>query len=589
MKLLSLIFIVIITNYNVGTTAGIVWEEHVIDNFFRGAWDIYAADLDNDGDKDIIGTTWAAVIMAWWENDGNQQFTKRVFDPSFTNALCVHADDVDSDDDIDVLGTSYYANEISVWENSGNGNFTKHIISEDFSGACCVYSVDLDSDDDIDIIGAAQLDDEIAWWESNGSWNWTKHIVEIDYDNARCVSAADIDGDTDIDIVGAAQGSGEISWWENDGSENFTKRVIAGVFNEPFEIYLADMDVDNDTDVLAAGASQDEIAWWENDGDGNFTKHVIDNVDNPQSVFAIDVDGDTDIDVVGTSRDQSYIAWWERKENNQGESFVKHILRSDYSYARGVYATDMDQDTDTDILGVSYQLGEVTWWELFDYPACDAEVSMIPDEEPVVIPAGGAFWYTGVVGNPNDYGVNTDAWVTVSLNGYTFYVGRFMNNVIDPYGEISVHLKQEIPYSAPIGDYIYKSNCGDFYGWQSCDVDSFIFTVTEPEGFPENLEWNLIGNSENTEPVPEELELVGNYPNPFNASTTISYTLPEASRVRMDIYNLRGQRIETLVDGAQQAGEYFVTWDASQVASGVYFYKLTAGKNTFTKKMSLLK
>ncbi|MCH7954479.1 MAG: T9SS type A sorting domain-containing protein [Candidatus Marinimicrobia bacterium] len=80
-----------------------------------------------------------------------------------------------------------------------------------------------------------------------------------------------------------------------------------------------------------------------------------------------------------------------------------------------------------------------------------------------------------------------------------------------------------------------------------------------------------------------------NYPNPFNPVTNISYTLPISSEVSLIIYNLLGDEVARLVDGFQQAGEYNTTWNASNVSSGIYFYRLRSGNFVQTRKMVLLK
>lgn len=72
-------------------------------------------------------------------------------------------------------------------------------------------------------------------------------------------------------------------------------------------------------------------------------------------------------------------------------------------------------------------------------------------------------------------------------------------------------------------------------------------------------------------------------------SATIDYSLPEKAHVKLDIYNILGQKVETLVDEQKEPGYHSVTWDASDVASGIYFYKLQAGEFTQTKRMTLLK
>ena len=92
---------------------------------------------------------------------------------------------------------------------------------------------------------------------------------------------------------------------------------------------------------------------------------------------------------------------------------------------------------------------------------------------------------------------------------------------------------------------------------------------------------------------PVRLE-ASNYPNPFNPVTTISYSLPEDSQISISIYNIKGQKVKTLVTGTQPAGSYNVTWNGKDesgkdVTSGIYFYKLRTQNNETTRKMLLLK
>ncbi len=94
--------------------------------------------------------------------------------------------------------------------------------------------------------------------------------------------------------------------------------------------------------------------------------------------------------------------------------------------------------------------------------------------------------------------------------------------------------------------------------------------------------------------IPTKFELYQNYPNPFNPSTVVEYALPEASHVKIEIFNLVGQKIKTLVDTYLDAGRYRIHWDGTddngiKVSSGVYIYRLVAGKNVIARKMMLLK
>jgi hypothetical protein len=89
--------------------------------------------------------------------------------------------------------------------------------------------------------------------------------------------------------------------------------------------------------------------------------------------------------------------------------------------------------------------------------------------------------------------------------------------------------------------------------------------------------------------VPKEFALYQNYPNPFNPTTTIKYAIAKAGVVTLEVYNILGQRIAQLVNQQQKAGSYEVVFDASRLSSGVYFYKITSGDFSDTKKMILIK
>ncbi len=94
--------------------------------------------------------------------------------------------------------------------------------------------------------------------------------------------------------------------------------------------------------------------------------------------------------------------------------------------------------------------------------------------------------------------------------------------------------------------------------------------------------------------LPKEFDLRQNYPNPFNPTTVIEYALPKASEVKIQIYNILGQKVRNLVDESQEAGYKTIHWDGkddhgNEVSSGVYFYRIEAGDFIKCKKMTLLK
>ncbi len=94
---------------------------------------------------------------------------------------------------------------------------------------------------------------------------------------------------------------------------------------------------------------------------------------------------------------------------------------------------------------------------------------------------------------------------------------------------------------------------------------------------------------ENSSDQPTQYTLLQNYPNPFNPSTTIIYEIPNRTYVTLEIYDVLGRKIATLVDGIQEAGRYKAIWDVRTMSSGVYFYRLTAGQQIFAKKMVIIR
>jgi hypothetical protein len=89
--------------------------------------------------------------------------------------------------------------------------------------------------------------------------------------------------------------------------------------------------------------------------------------------------------------------------------------------------------------------------------------------------------------------------------------------------------------------------------------------------------------------TPDNYRLDQNYPNPFNPSTTIRYELPKWSHVTLEVFNVLGQKVSTLIDEDQGPGEHSIRFTATNFASGVYFYRILAGNFTETKKLLLIK
>ena len=130
---------------------------------------------------------------------------------------------------------------------------------------------------------------------------------------------------------------------------------------------------------------------------------------------------------------------------------------------------------------------------------------------------------------------------------------------------------------------------------ENCNVNiivykdsSDLFFGTVEQGTKQGVT-NLVGITSNNNEVPEKYSLSQNYPNPFNPTTNIQFAIPKDGFVTLRVFNSSGQLVETYTDGFMSAGSYNVDVDGTQLASGIYFYTLTAGDFRETKKMILIK
>jgi hypothetical protein len=128
-------------------------------------------------------------------------------------------------------------------------------------------------------------------------------------------------------------------------------------------------------------------------------------------------------------------------------------------------------------------------------------------------------------------------------------------------------------------------------------TDSPAFTGSD-RGFPagdlnwfpdKKAEWEMVTNVRDRDNLPASFMLSQNYPNPFNPTTKIVFTLSNRTEVRLEVFDVLGRKVATLVDGVQEAGRHLIDFDGSALNSGVYFYRLKAGAEVQTKRMILVK
>jgi hypothetical protein len=345
--------------------------------------DITTADVDGDGDMDALAAFNNDNLIAWYENIGCTPlaFTPHSISSAAMGAQSVHVADMDSDGDLDVLSASQADDKIAWYANNGLAVFgAPQVISTAADGASAVFTADVDGDGDVDALSASQSDGEIVWYESDGAYPpaFTDHLISSLAAGALDVFAIDLDGDGDFDVLSASQGDagsgGKLAWYENtDGAGTFGSQLVVSSANGLSGVFATDMDRDGDVDLLSTASSDNTVAWHENDGSQNFTEHAISTVaSGATSVYASDLDHDGDVDVLSASQADDKVAWYE-SDGASTPTFTEHVitqdpdgaglLQGDADQADTVFAADMDCDGDVDVLSASSLDDKLAYYE----------------------------------------------------------------------------------------------------------------------------------------------------------------------------------------------------------------------------------
>ena len=362
--------------------------------------DMFSADLDGDGDLDVLSTFLREDKVAWYENDGAGNFSnQKIISESADAVQGVYATDLDGDGDMDVLSASSGDHKIAWYENDGAGNFSnqKIIIIEEI-GVNRVHAADLDGDGDMDILSASWHDNKVAWYENDGAGNFSdQKIISNQTIGAIDVYTADLDADGNIDVLSVSFEDKKIAWYKNDEAGNFSdQKIISTLASRPSQVYVADLDADGDLDVISNSERRDaKIVWHENDGIGNFSDQKIINSTSlgRPSIYVADLDEDEDFDVLSASRYANRVTWYENDGagNFSTQKNISTQANDDpvvYIGPTIVHVADLDADGDLDILSTSASNNDekVVWYEnllemttSIDYSSIGNLVSISPN------------------------------------------------------------------------------------------------------------------------------------------------------------------------------------------------------------------
>ena len=523
-------------------------------------------DFNNDGYTDLFIANDDGECNFLYQNTGGGTFVKINSGPVVSdggNSWAGTWGDYDNDGDADL----YVANVGSanfLYRNNGAGAFERigdPVTDAHASQGCCWC--DYNNDGYLDLFVANGDDENNDLYTNQGDGTLIKEIsgpVVTTGGNSVQGSWADYDNDGDMDLFVANKNGQNNFLFENNGSGGFVQMISGDIVTDGGESWSGswgDYDNDGDMDLFVANNGEANFLY-ENNGDGTFIKNmsatmVLESSHTRGSCWG-DINNDGRLDLLVTSRNEPGNLYMNRGNG----AFDQY--HTEAANARGAALCDYNRDGDLDVC--------------------------------TVINHGNNFLYENI---PEHY----YHWIQVRLTGTTSNKAGIGARIMASAAVSGVDVRQfrQISGQTGFGGQNASSACFGFRNtgvidtlriywpsgtvWDTTHVAvDQVLTIREPgdTGMPV-----LPGSP------PARFALYGNFPNPFNPETRIRYDLPVAEKVILEIFDLRGHRIATLVDGWKNAGSYQVTFHARFLPGGTYLYRIRTGSFQAVRKMVLLK
>lgn len=313
------------------------------------------ADIDMDGKVDIVVSTNRGI--SWYKNVvGGVAFEpNQLGDTGIVEYFSLA--DVDNDGDLDLLGCSIGEDLFVLFKNEdGKGNFGPAIIlHSDAIWPTQIAATDLNGDGWLDIVGTVRDDDEVLLFYNDGTGTFGEAVVlDDEHRGASAIYPFDFDLDGDLDLVTAAQNEDKISTFENlDGLGDFgARKAIDDTRVAQIEkLILEDLDMDGDLDVVCVSSQDNSIRWFENlDGEGTYKEFLVgDRATDNFFAEVIDIDGDGFLDIVGFSQVDQKLFWYKNDLEFSSGFDSELIIDDNIPIINGIHVADADGDGMNDI------------------------------------------------------------------------------------------------------------------------------------------------------------------------------------------------------------------------------------------------
>jgi len=536
--------------------------EHLIADYLNPAF-LATADFNNDSIMDVACASYDGDKLFWFENDGTGlNWIEHPVEPYLPAACVISTGDIDKDGDPDLMCASEGGDGVCWWSNENwADSWTKHTVDPNCNYPFSIEPADFDCDGDIDLCAALYGRGEIAWYSNQDSIGtvWKKRIVKDAFPQVWWAVPDDFNGDSIPDIAGARHG-GDIFWWENDGTGNsWTEHPITTGYSLCTTIRNCDLNGDGAPDI-AASSSGPMIAWWENSNSGlQWIQHTVDsNLVGSWSLWAEDMDNDGDQDLIGNDRAGDHVYWYENLDS-EGTLWMRWLLDDGTDMSNDVNAADLDGDGYPDPIATFGGDNSIYWWKLTD------------------VYEDNGFLESSILDMGQDAQWGTITWVEDTPAGTEVQVSVRAGDFPDSLGEWVPVLSSGDDLSAYIPDNSW------FFQYR---IDLTAASGTSTPVFSDlSIEWDPMGIPGSS----RQLTLGTPFPNPARSEIVIPLNLPFENGISLTVHDLYGRQVAVIQNPETLMENESISWNCNGLPSGEYYILLKGNGHTFKSEFVILR
>ena len=373
-------------------------NEYVLDGYHYWPESMKVADFDGDGDDDIVVAHTTEEFFYWYQNDGNQNFTKILIQDLFQEGVAVDYADFDLDGDLDFITLEGRLSAgFRIWENDGNGDFSTEFQSGiEIEESRVVEIFDHNFDGYPDLIISDIENDQIVLLVNNQDLTFTQVEVSATNVEARSMAVKSFLNNGFEDLIIADAITNQLLFYRNNEGEGFQRSVIGSTIGSADNIKVEDLDNDGDYDIISASYPRDEneggrLVFWVNNGTNIFLPFNI-GLGSYDAITCGDYDQDGDIDIISADYnvlDNSIRLW--RQEGFL--VFTEITLDNNFFNGQSLVSIDLNNDGSLDLVGASNGSG-LKWYEN-NFDKMSTTLSIVCPEQ-IVLSADGdgtvVFW-----------------------------------------------------------------------------------------------------------------------------------------------------------------------------------------------------